>query len=231
MREITIFPEPVFTVGPVTVTDTVIYTWVVMAIIIAVCWFLTRGLSIKPSCAQEILESGIQAIEEAIKDVLPIDPWVVIPVLGTIWILIGFSNLAGLVPGLITPTADFNTTLAFAVVAYSMAHIYGVSTQGFVGHFSHYTEPSWLLLPFHIVAEASRTLAMAIRLFGNMISGEMVAIIMLGVAGLIAPVPFHLLHIVIGVIQAYIFGILTLVFIAGGVRKNSGEAGEAREEG
>lgn len=225
MKEIRVFPETAFTIGPVRISDTVIYTWVVMAIIILLSYLVTRRLSVKPSCVQEVLESGVEAIENAIKDVLPVDPWIVIPVLGTIWILIGFSNLAGLVPGLITPTADFNTTLAFAVVSYSMAHVYGVATQGFVRHFSHYTEPSWLLLPFHIVAEASRTLAMAIRLFGNMISGEMVAIILLGIMGILGPVPFQLLHIVIGLIQAYIFGILTLVFIAGGVRKNTGEGG------
>ncbi len=217
MNRVSIFPETVFTLGPVQVTDTVLHTWIVMALITVLCYLATRRLSLRPSAVQEVLEAAIEAIESTIRYALPIDPWTVLPVLGTIWILIGFSNLAGLVPGLITPTADFNTTFAFAVISYCTSHVFGIKTRGLRGHFSHYTEPSWLLLPFHVIGEAARTAAMAIRLFGNMLSGEMIAVIILGVAGLLAPVPFHLLHIVIGLIQAYIFGMLTLVFIAGGV--------------
>lgn len=220
MRTISVFPETVFSIGPVHISDTVLTTWFVMAIITIICYFSTRKLSIKPSTYQEVLESVFEAIEKTIKDVLPIDPWLVVPVLGTIWIIIGFSNLTGLIPGLKTPTADINTTFAFAVISYSMAHVFGIATQGLKSYLLHYKEPSWILLPFHLIAEFTRTLALAVRLFGNMLSGEMIAVILLGVMGLIAPVPFDLLHIVIGLIQAYIFGVLTLVFIAGGIRTN-----------
>lgn len=220
MRTISIFPETVFSIGPVHISDTVLTTWFVMAIITIICYFSTRKLSIKPSTYQEVLEAVFEAIEKTIKDVLPIDPWLVVPVLGTIWIIIGFSNLTGLIPGLKTPTADINTTFAFAVISYSMAHVFGIATQGLKSYLLHYKEPSWILLPFHLMAEFTRTIALAIRLFGNMLSGEMIAVILLGVMGLIVPVPFDLLHIVIGLIQAYIFGVLTLVFIAGGIRTN-----------
>lgn len=220
MRTISIFPETVFSIGPVHISDTVLTTWFVMAIITIICYFSTRKLSIKPSTFQEVLEAVFEAIEKTIKDVLPIDPWLVVPVLGTIWILIGFSNLTGLIPGLKTPTADINTTFAFAVISYSMAHVFGIATQGLKSYLLHYKEPSWILLPFHLMAEFTRTIALAIRLFGNMLSGEMIAVILLGIMGLIVPVPFALLHIVIGLIQAYIFGVLTLVFIAGGIRTN-----------
>jgi F-type H+-transporting ATPase subunit a len=218
MRKISVFPETVLSIGPVHITNTVITTWFLMVVIIAICYFAKRYLSMRPSVFQEVLEAIFEAIEKTIKDVLPIDPWLVVPVLGTLWILIGFSNLAGLIPGLTTPTADLNTTFAFAVISYSMTHVFGIATQGVKGYLSHYKEPTWILLPFHLIAEATRTVALAVRLFGNMLSGEMIAVILLGIAGLLVPIPFSLLHIVIGLIQAYIFGVLTLVFIAGGIR-------------
>ncbi len=218
MRKISVFPETVLSIGPVHITNTVITTWFLMVVIIAICYFAKRYLSLRPSVFQEVLEAIFEAIEKTIKDVLPIDPWLVVPVLGTLWILIGFSNLAGLIPGLTTPTADLNTTFAFAVISYSMTHVFGIATQGVKGYLSHYKEPTWILLPFHLIAEATRTVALAVRLFGNMLSGEMIAVILLGIAGLLVPIPFSLLHIVIGLIQAYIFGVLTLVFIAGGIR-------------
>jgi F-type H+-transporting ATPase subunit a len=102
-----------------------------------------------------------------------------------------------------------------------MTHVFGIATQGLKEYLMHYREPTWILLPFHLIAEVTRTIALAIRLFGNMLSGDMIAIILLGVVGFLVPVPFDLLHVVIGIIQAYIFGILTLVFIAGGIRTNT----------
>ena len=218
MKTLNVFPEKVFSIGPVQVTDTVITTWFVMAVIIAICYLFTRRLSIQPSIGQEILEGIFEAIEKTVKDVLPVDPWLVIPVLGTLWIMIGFSNLVGILPMVKTPTADLNTTFAFAILSYSMTHVFGIATQGLKGYISHYREPTWILFPFHLIAEVSRTIALAVRLFGNMLSGDMIALILLGIVGFLVPVPFNLLHIVIGIIQAYIFGVLTLVFIAGGIR-------------
>jgi F-type H+-transporting ATPase subunit a len=221
MKTLNVFPEKVFTVGPVEVTGTVITTWFVMAVILLIAVAVTRKLSVKPSFSQELVEAAFEAIEKTVKDILPVDPWLVVPVLGTFWIVIGFSNLVGLLPGLKTPTADLNTTFAFAVISYSMTHVFGIATQGLKEYLMHYREPTWILLPFHLIAEVTRTIALAIRLFGNMLSGDMIAIILLGVVGFLVPVPFDLLHVVIGVIQAYIFGILTLVFIAGGIRTNT----------
>jgi len=217
MRKIEAFPETVFTLGPVDVTDTVITTWLVMAGIIIMSWLLTRRLSLKPSLPQEIVESCCEAVEKTVKDVLPIDPWLVVPVLGTIWIFIGISNLTGLLPGLKTPTSDINTTFAFAVISFSLTHVYGIAPLGLKGYLAHYREPTLLLLPFTMIAEVTRTLALAVRLFGNMLSGEMIALILIGVVGFLVPIPFTMLHIIIALIQAYIFGILTLVFIAEGI--------------
>lgn len=217
MKRIGISPETVFSAGTLHISDTVVTTWLVMAAISILSFLATRRLSIRPSATQEIIEAAFEAVERTVKEVLPVEPWAAVPVLGTIWILIGFSNLIGLLPGLSTPTADLNTTFAFAVISYSMTHVFGIKTRGIKGYLSHYKEPTWLLLPIHLMAEVTRTIALAVRLFGNMLSGEMIAAILIGVVGFLAPVPFDLLHIVIGLIQAYIFGILTLVFIAIGI--------------
>ena len=217
MKRVTFFPQTIFSAGPVQITDTVITTWIVIVVISALSFLATRRLTLKPSVFQEVLEAVFEAVERTVKDVLPVEPWEAVPVLGTIWILIGFSNLIGLLPILRTPTADLNTTFAFAVISYSMTHVFGIKTRGIRGYLSHYKEPTWLLLPIHLMAEVTRTIALAVRLFGNMLSGEMIAVILLGIVGFLAPIPFDLLHIVIGLIQAYIFGVLTLVFIAIGI--------------
>ncbi|MDD2319983.1 MAG: F0F1 ATP synthase subunit A [Geobacteraceae bacterium] len=217
MRDIGAFPETVFSLGPLHVTTTVVTSWFVMGLIIVLSYLLKRSLAVRPSIVQEIVEAMFEAIETTIRDVLPLDPWKVVPVLGTLWIFIGFSNLVGLLPGMKTPTADINTTFAFAVISFSLTHVFGIATQGLKGYLAHYREPTWLLFPFHLLAEITRTVALAVRLFGNMLSGEMIALILLGVVGFLVPIPFALLHIIIGLIQAYIFGVLTLVFIAGGI--------------
>jgi F-type H+-transporting ATPase subunit a len=218
MKTPEMFPVEIFAIGPVVIKNTVIITWFVMAFIIVASYLITRRLSIKPGVFQEIFEAIIESAEKTIKDTLPVSPWTVIPFITTLWIFIGASNLIGLIPGFMTPTSDINTTVAFAIISYSMMHVFGLKTMGLKNYLKHYTEPSWILLPIHFLAELTRTIALAIRLFGNMLSGDMIAIILLGIAGFLVPVPFSLLHIVIGIIQAYIFGILTLVFIAGGIR-------------
>ena len=230
MKTPDVFPIDMISIGPVVITNTVIITWLAMAVIIIGSCLLTRRLSLTPGIRQEILESILEATEKTIKETVPIDPWEVIPLITTLWILIGVSNLIGLVPGLMTPTADINTTFAFAVISFSLMHVIGIKTMGLKRYLSHYTEPSWILLPIHILAEFTRTIALAVRLFGNMLSGDMIAVIILGIAGFLVPVPFALLHIIIGLIQAYIFGILTLVFIAGGIRTDPQENQHQKED-
>jgi F-type H+-transporting ATPase subunit a len=224
MKTLDVFPVDLIYIGPVVITNTVIITWLAMTVIIIGSYLLTRRLSLTPGVRQEILESILEAAEKTIKETVPIDPWEVIPLITTIWILIGVSNLIGLVPGLITPTADINTTFAFAVISFSLTHVVGIRTMGLKGYLAHYREPSWILLPIHVLAEFTRTIALAVRLFGNMLSGDMIAVIMLGIAGFLVPIPFALLHVIIGLIQAFIFGILTLVFIAGGIRTEQKES-------
>ncbi len=217
MKPPEIFPQAVITLGPVDITGSVITTWVVMLALTAGSYVLTRRLSTRPTVMQEVLEASYEAVDNTVKDILPALSAPVVPIIGTLWLLIGASNLIGLLPGFTTPTADLNTTFAFAVLSFSMTHIFGLWARGFKGYLRHYTEPTWFLLPFNLIAEATRTIALAVRLFGNMLSGELIALILLGIVGFLVPVPFDLLHFIISLIQAYIFGILTLVFIAGGI--------------
>lgn len=217
MKELEFLPGTVLKFGNVVITDTVVFTWIVMVFLSIASYLITRRFSLVPSPVQEMVEALFDSIKTLIEEALDVDPWDVIPLLGTLWIFIGAANLVGLVPGLKTPTADINTTFAFAVISYISIHFYGIKYQGLKGYISHYTEPSVILLPFHLIADVTRIFALAIRLFGNMLSGEMVAAVLLVIAGLLVPVPMALLHIVIGIVQAYIFGALTLAFISGGI--------------
>ena len=140
------------------------------------------------------------------------------PFILSLWLFLGFANLIGLIPLFESPTRDLSITSALAIIVFFSVHWFGIKTQGAKKYFQHYLTPSPLLLPFHIISEISRTIALAMRLFGNMISLEMVALILLFVAGFLMPVPILMLHIVEALVQAYIFGMLALIFIASGIQ-------------
>lgn len=213
-----IAPEAVVEIGPVAITGPVITIWVVMAGLIIAGRMAAGRLTLYPPMWQAFLESAVVGVNNAIEEVLERDPWPFFPLIGTMWLLIGAANLVGLIPGLSSPTMDLSTTGALAAVSFLAVHYYGIRFMGLKGYVKHYLEPSWILLPFHVISEVSRTLALMLRLFGNILSGEMVAGILVVVAGFIVPVPFALLETVVAVLQAYIFGMLTLVFIAAGIR-------------
>ncbi len=211
------WPRSIFEIAGLEINETVVTTWLVMTILAAASYSVARRLSPEPSLTQEVVEALVEVIKKTIEDTLDVDPWEVIPFLGTLWIFIGASNLAGLVPGLASPTADLNTTFAFAFVSYLSIHYFGIRLQGMKNYIKHYADPTVIMLPIHLIADLTRTVALSMRLFGNMLSGEMIAAILLVIAGFIVPVAMMLLHIVIAIVQAYIFGALTLAFIAGAV--------------
>ena len=141
-----------------------------------------------------------------------------LPFIGTLWIFLVTANLAGLLPGLHSPTGDLSATSALAILVFLAAHWYGIRSQGLASYLRHYLSPSPILLPFHIISEITRTVALAIRLFGNIMSLEMAALLILFVAGFLAPIPILMLHIIEALVQAYIFGMLALIYIAGGLQ-------------
>jgi F-type H+-transporting ATPase subunit a len=200
------------------VSGTVLTTWGIMLVLFVASWLSTRRLQIEPGPWQTAVEGVVATIEDAIVEVLPEDAGRVLPVVATFWIFIVLANLVGLVPGLHGPTGDLSLTAALAIVVFLSVHYFGIRIHGLRKYLGHYVQPNPLLLPFHVISEISRTVALAVRLFGNIFSLELAALLVLLVGGLLVPVPLLLLHVVEALVQAYIFGMLALVYIAGGVQ-------------
>jgi F-type H+-transporting ATPase subunit a len=205
-------------IGPVEITGVVITTWIIMIFLIVFAWLLTRKLVLIGGACQTILEGAIIAAQNTIRAVLPRQADLVFPFIITLWIFILAANLCGLIPGIDSPTADLSVTSGLAVLVFLSVHWFGVKAQGLKTYLSHYLKPNPIMLPFHIISEISRTLALAIRLFGNIVSLQLVAFFVLMIAGFLVPIPLLMLHIVEALIQAYIFGMLALIYIAGGIQ-------------
>jgi F-type H+-transporting ATPase subunit a len=218
MQNSDLFGASLFHIGPLVINRTVATTWGIMLALTLIGWASTRRLSLDPGPLQVVLEGAVSAIEEAIRAVLPDQYGQVLPFIGTLWIFIVGANLTGLIPGLEAPTSDLSLTAGLAVLVFLSVHWYGARTQGVREYLRHYLSPNPVLLPFHIISEISRTIALAIRLFGNMMSLQLAALLVLLVAGFLVPVPLLLLHIVEALVQAYIFGMLALIYIAGGIQ-------------
>lgn len=198
---------------------TILTTWFVMALCAGLGALLARRLTLVPNATQTLAEGIVTAMQSAIADVLPRerDRIRVFPFIATLWIFLVFANLAGIIPGVSSPTADLSTTAALAILTFLFVHWTGVRSVGLRKYLAHYVSPNPIVLPFELITEISRTVTLAVRLFGNMLSLEMAALIVVGLAGFLVPIPILLLHIVEALIQAYIFGMLALVYVAGGV--------------
>ena len=169
-------------------------------------------------------------MEDAVRQVLPHHADMVLPFVMTLWIFLVVANLVGLIPGLHSPTRDPSATAALALLVFLSVHWFGIRAQGLRGYLRHYLTPSPILLPFHIIGEITRTLALAVRLFGNMMSLELVALLLVWVGGLLVPIPILMLHIVEALVQAYIFGMLALIYIASAIQTRQPEAGKIPEQ-
>ncbi len=210
--------EFTFVLGPLVIGASVITTWGIMLLITAIAWFSTRQLDRVPGTLQIIVESIVAAIEDAITAVAPEHGQQIMPFIASIWLFLVIANLTGLIPGLHSPTDDLSVTSALAILVFFSVHWFGIKTQGLKNYLRHYLTPSPILLPFHVISEFTRTLALAVRLFGNMMSLEMAAMLILLVAGFLAPIPILMLHIIEALVQAYIFGMLALIYLAGAIQ-------------
>ena len=213
-----IFPAQAFGIGPLSVSGTVLTTWAIMLALIATALLLTRRLRSEPDALQTVTEGIVTAIESSVEAVAGGDTQRLLPFIGTLWVFILIANLSGLVPGVHSPTRDLSATAALAFLVFLASHWFGIRSQGAKRYLRHYLTPSPILLPFHIISEITRTVALAVRLFGNMMSLEMAALLILFVAGFLVPIPILMLHIVEALVQAYIFGMLALIYIAGGIQ-------------
>lgn len=203
-----LLPAEVFRLGPLSFTDTLL-TSVTISVLLVAC----AAVAMRFEKTRDALEVGYEALERAIVETVAVDVRPLVPLVLTLWGFLVVCNLAGLVPGVSTPTRDLSITVALAGVSFFAGHVNAFRVQG-LRYLKRYLEPSPLLLPFNLVGEASRTLALALRLFGNMLSGHLVIAIVVYLAGFLLPVPLMLLSVLTSVVQAYIFGVLTLVFAA-----------------
>ncbi|MCE5281363.1 MAG: F0F1 ATP synthase subunit A [Deltaproteobacteria bacterium] len=200
----------------ITINATMVYTWLVMAILVVGSLLITRRLSAERSLSrwQNLLEVILGGVRSELREISQEDADRYFPFIGTLFLFILFSNLLTFIPGYVAPTSSLTTTAALAILVFFAVPLFGIAKLGFAEYFKEYFRPNLLFFPFHIMGEFSRTLALAVRLFGNLMSHEKVITILLAVTPFFFPVAMQILGLLIGIIQAYIFAVLAMVYIA-----------------
>lgn len=221
----------IFSNAFITLNGTILFTWLVMALLTLGSWLVTKRLSTGPNVSrwQNLVESIITMLLGQIRDVTRQEPRRFLPFIGTLFIFIAMCNLLSIIPGFQPPTGSLSTTAGLAICVLIAVPIYGISDTGVGGYLKNYIKPTPMMLPFNITGEISRTLALAVRLFGNVMSGGMIGGILLAIAPLIFPVIMQLLGLLTGIVQAYIFAILAAVYIAAGLKAHEEKAAQLEE--
>jgi F-type H+-transporting ATPase subunit a len=206
--------------GVVRLDATIVFTWALMAVLVGgsalVARSLRHGLTLSRwQCVLEILVTGLT---QQIAEVGLREPAKYIAFLGTLFLFVAASALSTIVPGFDAPTSSLSTTVALALCVFVAVPLFGIAGQGLRGYLHSYLEPTAIMLPFNLISEASRTLALAVRLFGNMMSGAMIVGILLTITPFLFPVVMTALGLLTGMVQAYIFSILAAVYIAAATR-------------
>lgn len=202
--------------GVISLNATIVFTWGVMALMTAGSWLITRRLSSAEELSrwQNLVEVLVTGIRDQIHEVSQQDPGRYLPFVGTLFLFIATANLLNVVPGYMAPTGSLSTTTALAICVFVAVPLYGIAYEGPRKYLRHYVKPTWLMLPFNIVGEISRTVALAVRLYGNVMSGTVIVAILLSLTPYFFPVVMQLLGLLTGMIQAYIFAVLAMVYIA-----------------
>ena len=216
--------------GPLVLNATIVFTWLVMAILTIGSWLVTRHLSDGPELSrwQNLLEVLVTGIRDQIAQVSHQQPGPYLPFVGTLFLFIALSNLLNVVPGYLAPTGSLSTTTALAICVFVAVPLFGITSQGAGPFLKHYIKPTPLMLPFNVVGELSRTVALAVRLYGNIMSGTVIVAILLSLTPYFFPVVMQLLGLLTGMIQAYIFAILAMVYIASATSAH--ERGNGQEQ-
>lgn len=210
--------EIVLAIGPVLISQTVVTTWGIMIVLSLLAGVSRRTLRLQPGAVQTAVEGIVETIEQAVVEVAPEHGKQIMPFIATLWLFLVVANLVGLIPGVHSPMRDLSATSALAILVFLSVHWFGIRNLGIKDYLRHYLTPSPILLPFHLISEVTRTIALAIRLFGNIMSLEMAAMLVLLVAGFLVPVPILMLHVIEALVQAYIFGMLALIYVAGAMQ-------------
>lgn len=210
--------------GRVVLNATIVYTWAVMVLMVGGSWLVTRKLSSGPKLSrwQNLLEVMVTGMRGQIREVSRQDPGRYLPFIGTLFLFILVPNVLGVVPGFHPPTGSLSTATALAICVFVAVPLYGIASQGLGTYLKNYVKPTWIMLPFNVIGELSRTVALAVRLYGNVMSGALIVGILLSLVPLFFPVVMNLLGLITGVIQAYIFAILAMVYIAAATRTEGG---------
>ncbi|WP_372785584.1 F0F1 ATP synthase subunit A [Phenylobacterium sp.] len=206
--------------GLLKLNGTIVFTWALMAVLAVGSKLITRKLStdLDRSRWQNLLEIIVTGIEKQIADVGLRQPEKYIGFLGTLFLFVALASLCTVIPGYEPPTGSLSTTAALALCVLVAVPFFGIREQGLAGYLKSYTEPTVIMLPFNIISELSRTLALAVRLFGNMMSGTMIIAILLTITPFVFPIAMSALGLLTGMVQAYIFSILAGVYIAAATR-------------
>ena len=199
---------------------TIVTTWVLMLVMVVISRLVTRNLEYKVHISrwQSLLEVIVVTMRKQIAEVGLRHPEKYLGFLGTLFLFIALSNFCTIIPGYEPPTGSLSTTAALALSVFIAVPLYGISESGLGAYLRSYLKPTAIMLPFNVISELSRTLAMAIRLFGNIMSGTMILAILLTVTPFLFPVVMSLLGLLTGMVQAYIFSILATVYIAAATR-------------
>jgi F-type H+-transporting ATPase subunit a len=201
----------------VPITRTVVTTWGLMLALTVGCWIATRNFKVIAGSWQAVIETVVMGIEEQIKAIVGRDASPFLPLLGTLFVFLVLANLSGILPGTKAPTASIETPAALATVVFLSVHFFGIKIQGLVPYLKGYLKPNPALLPLNVLSEITRSFSLAVRLFGNIMSDDLVLAIILALAGVLVPVPFMAFAILVGLVQAYIFTVLAAVYIGGGI--------------
>ena len=206
--------------GFVKLNGTIVFTWALMLLLAVGSKLITRTLStgLERTRWQNLLEIIVTAIEKQIEEVGLKEPEKYIGFLGTLFLFVGMASLCTVIPGYQTPTGSLSTTAALALSVFVAVPFFGIEQQGVKDYLKSYMKPTFIMLPFNIISEISRTLALAVRLFGNMMSGAMIVAILLTITPLLFPILMTGLGLLTGMVQAYIFSILAAVYIAAATR-------------
>ena len=206
--------------GFLRLNGTIVFTWALMAALVVGSRLVTRrlGTELKPARWQCMLEIVVTGINSQIEDVGLEQPGKYLGFLGSLFLFVALASLCTIIPGFQPPTASLSTTTALALCVLVAVPFFGIRERGLAGYLKSYLQPTLLMLPFNIISELSRTLALAVRLFGNMMSGTMIIAILLTITPFIFPVAMSVLGLLTGMVQAYIFSILAAVYIAAATR-------------
>lgn len=218
--KIEIFQEHVlWQLGPLPITETMLATAAVSTGLAAGAWLLQTALRRQPdSLLAALPRLGFRWLDELVRDIVgrPV-PWLT-AFSGSLFLFIAGCNLAGQLPGVRTPVASLATTSALAVIVFFVVPLAGIREQGVWGYLRHYLQPNPILFPLHVMSELSRTFALSMRLFGNMMSGHLIVVLLVALVGPIVPATMMALDLLIGMLQAYIFAVLATVYVGAALR-------------